>query len=153
MALRSILTVPHAALRTKCEPIVDFDNDDLSTLVDDMFETMYAAPGRGLAASQIGVLQRVFVMDSTWKTGGRTPRVFINPEIKSCSDEKAVLEEGCLSIPDHLIEVSRPAQVELKWQDLQGNAQAGWFDGFEAACVQHERDHLDGILCTDYTGD
>lgn len=152
MALRSILTVPHAALRAKCTPVVDFD-DDLSALIDDMFETMYAAPGRGLAASQIGVLQRVFVMDSTWKTGERTPRVFINPEIKSRSDESAVLEEGCLSIPDRLIEVSRPAQVELTWLDMQRNAQTGWFDGFEAACVQHERDHLDGILCTDYTGD
>lgn len=152
MVVRSILTVPHAALRARCAPVVEFDSD-LSTLVDDMFETMYAAPGRGLAASQIGVLHRVFVMDSTWKTGERTPRVFINPEIKSRSEEKAVLEEGCLSIPDRLIEVSRPAQVELTWQDLQGNAQTGWFDGFEAACVQHERDHLDGILCTDYTGD
>ena len=151
MALRGILTVPHDDLRAECAPVEEF-GPELSALIRDMFETMYAAPGRGLAAPQIGVRHRVFVMDATWKDGERTPMVFVNPELVESSNTYSVLEEGCLSIPDQTSLVSRPSRVLLAWQDAQGVGQSGWFDGFSAACVQHERDHLDGILCTDYEG-
>ena len=110
---------------------------------------MYAATGRGLAAPQIGVLRRLFVMDATWKDGEATPRVFINPEVVRASEEMASCEEGCLSIPGDPVEVTRPAEVTLRWMALDGSACEESFAGFEAVCVQHETDHLDGILCTD----
>jgi len=141
--------VPDPVLRAVCAPVTVFDAE-LAALAKNMLDVMYAASGRGLAAPQVGITQRMFVMDATWKQGVPDPQVFVNPELADCSDEVAVLAEGCLSIPDRTSRVARPAQVTLRWQDLDGALQVGTFTGFAAACVQHERDHLDGILCTDY---
>tara|TARA_R110002051_G_scaffold1008_7_gene4994 strand:- start:2962 stop:3414 length:453 start_codon:yes stop_codon:yes gene_type:complete len=140
---------PDPVLREVCKPVTEFDAA-LEDFAAEMLAVMYAAPGRGLAAPQIGVTHRIFVMDATWKSGDPTPMVFVNPEIVSVSDEIYVTEEGCLSIPDRTVRVARPARVEMRWQDLDGDAQTGMFDGFSAVCVQHERDHLDGVLCIDY---
>ena len=116
----------------------------MSVLIDDMFETMYAAPGRGLAAPQLGVMQRIFVMDELWKTGTPTPMVFINPEITAVSNELITNQEGCLSIPGVLLDIARPLEVTLGWTDLDGAVRSQTFGGFAAACVQHELDHLNG---------
>lgn len=141
--------VPDPVLRAVCAPVMVFDAK-LAAIAKDMLDVMYAAPGRGLAAPQVGITQRVFVMDATWKDGTPDPQVFVNAEMVECSEEIVVMAEGCLSIPDRTSRVARPAQVTLRWQDLDGAPQTGTFTGFAAACVQHERDHLDGILCTDY---
>ena len=141
--------LPDPVLRQVCAPVTDF-NEALEDVVAEMLAVMYAAPGRGLAAPQVGIAERIFVMDAAWKTGDPSPMVFINPEIISLSDEMAVNDEGCLSIPNRTSRVARPARVEMRWQNLDGDKQTGAFDGFEAACVQHERDHLDGVLCIDY---
>jgi peptide deformylase len=146
---RPILTVPDAALRAVCVPVTVFD-DALADLSKEMFAAMYAAPGRGLAAPQIGVLQRIFVTDVTWKTGEGTPRVFVNAEIVRSNVALAVNDESCLSIPMLTVAVPRPRDVLLRWQDLDGVAHTELFDGTAAVIVQHERDHLNGILCTDY---
>lgn len=129
--------------------MTEFDAD-LSALVDDMFDTMYDAPGRGLAAPQIGVLSRVFVMDATWKDGPGEPIALINPRITWASQNMAVLEEGCLSIPDTPRNVARPDKVRVVWQDVKGDWHEAGFDGFAAAVVQHEADHLDGRLILDH---
>lgn len=144
-----IRQVPDAILRRLCTPVAAFDAD-LAQLHDNMLATMYAAPGRGLAAPQVGVTQRLFVMDVTWKEGTPTPQVFVNPEVLEVSDDVVTQDEGCLSIPGDLVPVTRPASVSLRWQDLDGLTHNGQFSGFSAACVQHEIDHLNGILCTDY---
>jgi peptide deformylase len=115
-----------------------------------MLDAMYAAPGRGLAAPQVGVTQRLFVMDTTWKDAAPTPQVFVNPQIIWCSETATTMDEGCLSIPGQLVPVTRPAEVDLRWQSLDGTTQQARQTGFAAACVQHEVDHLDGILCTDH---
>ena len=141
--------LPDPVLREVCTPVTVFD-EALEDVVAEMLAVMYAAPGRGLAAPQVGVTRRIFVMDATWKSGDPTPMVFINPEIVSASKEMAVNDEGCLSIPHRTVRVARPARVEMRWQDLDGAAQTGMFEGFAAVCVQHERDHLDGVLCIDY---
>ena len=119
-------------------------------LVTDLLDTMYDAQGRGLAAPQIGVLSRVFVMDAAWKTGEPAPMAFINPEILWTAPESQVNEEGCLSIPDLPRHIARPARVEVMWLDASGAQQRGAFDGFEAACICHETDHLNGVLILDY---
>lgn len=150
MAVRRLRLIPDPVLQTVCTPVTSFD-DALAALTRDMFETMYAATGRGLAAPQVGQTQRVFVMDALWKQADPTPMLFVNPEIVSRSAQMAVLEEGCLSIPDVLVRVARPDEVSLRWQDLDGVWQTQSFTGFEAACVQHEMDHLDGVLMTDKT--
>ena len=147
--IRDIVMDPDPRLRAFCAPVLGVD-DALHGLIADMFETMYAAPGRGLAAPQVGVLQRVFVMDATWKTEAATPLVFVNPEILSRSSETQVNEEGCLSIPDHPVQVTRPAGIEVMWLDADGAQRRGAFDGFEAACICHEMDHLDGVLILDH---
>lgn len=144
-----IRLVPDDVLRVVCDPVQVFDAD-LAQLSDAMLATMYAAPGRGLAAPQIGVTKRLFVMDVTWKDGTPAPQVFVNPERIDVSDTVVTQDEGCLSIPGDPTPVTRPAEVELRWQRLDGVAQTGRFTGFAAACVQHEIDHLNGILCTDY---
>ncbi|MFT5066706.1 MAG: peptide deformylase [Yoonia sp.] len=141
--------VPDPVLRAVCTPVTVFDAA-LTALAEDMLTVMYAAPGRGLAAPQVGIAKRIFVMDATWKDGTPAPQVFVNPEMVKCSDAVAVLTEGCLSIPDQTSRISRPAEVTLRWQDLNGASHTGTFTDFSAACVQHERDHLDGVLCTDY---
>ena len=148
MAVRPILLLPDARLRQSCAAVTQFDAG-LKQIADDMLETMYAAPGRGLAGPQIGVMQRIFVMDVGWKEGRPSPLVCLNPVIKDASGT-AVNTEGCLSILNHPVRISRPAMVRMAWQDLAGRQCEGFFEGFAATCAQHERDHLDGILCIDY---
>lgn len=149
MTQRAILLYPDPVLRSICAPVTMFDTA-LRLLGDEMFQVMYAATGRGLAAPQIGDLRRVFVMDAGWKEGRPSPMIFVNPELVATSVDEVMQEEGCLSIPDQKVYVARPSEVTLRWQDLSGASQTGSFDGFQAVCVQHEMDHLDGILCIDY---
>ncbi len=147
---RSILIHPDPRLKKVCAPVTDL-SDELRQLADDMLETMYDAPGIGLAAPQIGVLDRLIVMDCV-KEEGETPRplIMFNPEIIASSDETNVYEEGCLSIPEQYAEVTRPKVVEVAWIDRDGNAQQETFDDLWATCVQHEIDHLNGKLFIDY---
>ncbi|WP_417713627.1 peptide deformylase [Pseudophaeobacter arcticus] len=147
MALLPILQWPDAGLSTPCALVAP--QEDLGTLIADMFQTMYAAPGRGLAAPQVGVLQRVFVMDATWKDGPGTPLAMINPEILTFGAELATGDEGCLSIPGVMAPVLRPSSVTLRWQDEARCWQTGTFEGFAARCIQHEYDHLDGLVTLD----
>ena len=149
MADLQLRVLPDPVLRTVCTRVTVFDAM-LAALVKDMFAVMYAASGRGLAAPQVGISKRIFVMDETWKDGPPEPQVFVNPEIVMCSNFAAVMVERCLSIPDKFSRVARPAEIRLCWQNLDGALHADKFTDFSAACVQHERDHLDGILCTDY---
>ena len=122
-------------------------------LADDMLETMYDAPGIGLAAPQVGVLQRLLVMDCVKEEGALPrPMALINPEVTWTSDEMSTYEEGCLSIPEQYADVDRPTEVKVRWTDLDGNPQEEQFDGLWATCVQHEIDHLNGKLFIDYLG-
>jgi len=147
MAVLPILRWPDPRLATPCEPVAA--GEDLSPLIADMFQTMYDAPGRGLAAPQVGVMVRLFVMDATWKEGGKSPEVMINPRVLDRSPETETGEEGCLSIPGVSTHIERPARVEMEWTDVQGTVQRRWLDGFAARCAQHELDHLDGIVTFD----
>ncbi|MEP2716786.1 peptide deformylase [Pseudophaeobacter sp.] len=146
MARLPILQWPDPGLSTLCTPVGE---EDLTGLIADMFETMYAAPGRGLAAPQVGVLKRLFVMDATWKEAPGTPLVMINPEILSFGTDQEPGDEGCLSIPGVLASVQRPTTVSLRWQDQDRSWQSGSFDGFAARCIQHEFDHLEGLVTFD----
>ncbi len=150
MALRNILIHPDPRLKKVATPVATV-NDDLRRLADDMLETMYNAPGIGLAAPQIAVMSRMLVMDCA-KEDNATPEpmVLINPEVTWHSEEKNVYEEGCLSIPEQYAEVERPTEVEVTWTDLDGQSKRERFDGLWATCVQHEIDHLDGKLFIDY---
>ncbi len=150
MTKRAILIHPDPRLKKLCDPVADL-SDELRVLADDMLETMYDAPGIGLAAPQIGVLQRLIVLDCV-KEDGEAPRpmVMFNPQIIASSDDTNVYEEGCLSIPDQYAEVTRPAEVSVSWIDRDGNPQQDDFDGLWATCLQHEIDHLDGKLFIDY---
>lgn len=148
MAVLSLRTVPDPVLREICTPVVHFDTA-LVALKTDMLDSLYAAKGRGLAAPQVGITQRIFVMDATWKQGTLSPVVFVNPEILQVSESLVTQPEGCLSIPGETTQVCRPDQVRLRWQDIDGAWREADFTGFEAACTQHELDHLDGILITD----
>lgn len=147
--LLPILRWPDPRLSQLCVPAVL--DADLRALAADMLETMYAAPGRGLAAPQVGRLVRVFVMDVGWKTGDPTPLVFLNPELELLGT-RVLGPEGCLSIPGPVTEVERNAQVRARWTDLDGVAHDAIFDGFAAICIQHEFDHLNGILTLDRLG-
>ena len=149
MALRDILILPDKRLRLKSEPVKAVDKS-LRKLVDDMFETMYAAPGIGLAAIQIGVPQRVVTMDLAKKDDPNAPQVFINPEVTWKADEKSTYEEGCLSIPEYYEEVERPAAVRVKYLDLDGKPHEIEATGLLATCLQHEIDHTNGVLFIDY---
>jgi peptide deformylase len=149
MALRDILILPDKRLRLVCEPVKAIDRE-IKTLVADMFETMYEAPGIGLAAIQVGVPRRVVTMDLAKKEDEKEPRVFINPEILWTSEEKATYEEGCLSIPEFYEDVERPAQVRVKYLDLEGQVQELEASGLLATCLQHEIDHLNGVLFIDH---
>jgi len=152
MALRPILTLPDPRLRLKCAPVAVVD-DKVRALMDDMFETMYDAPGIGLAASQIGVLQRVMVVDIAKRqdeSASANPMCFVNPEIVWASEELSVYEEGCLSIPEFYEEVERPAKVQVKYLDREGKACEIEADGLLATCLQHEIDHLNGVLFIDH---
>jgi peptide deformylase len=143
-----IVRWPDGRLSTPCAPAGDPD-DTLRRLAADMLETMYAAPGRGLAGPQVGVLRRVFVMDVAWKDGDPEPMVFLDPEIVWSSPETRTGTEGCLSIPGVTAEVERAAEIEVTWRDLDGARHARRFDGFAAICIQHETDHLDGLVTFD----
>lgn len=147
---RNILLHPDPRLKKVATPIDDI-SDDLRNLADDMLETMYAAPGIGLAAPQIGILQRLVVLDCV-KADEETPRplVMFNPEIVASSDETNVYEEGCLSLPEQFADVTRPAEVEVKWLDKNGKEQQEVLTGLWATCAQHEIDHLNGKLFIDY---
>ncbi|MEQ8284500.1 peptide deformylase [Thalassospira sp.] len=149
MALREILIVPDPRLKKECEPVTDV-NDEIRQLLDDMLETMYAAPGIGLAAPQIGVMKRVVVMDVSDEEEKSKPLKMINPEIIWESEEMAVYQEGCLSIPDQYADVERPAEVGMRYLDENGKEHEIEADGLLATCIQHEIDHLDGVLFTDY---
>ena len=147
---RPILIHPDPRLKKVCVPVADI-SDDLRMLADDMLETMYDAPGIGLAAPQIGILQRLIVLDCVKEEGeAARPLVMFNPKIIAASDETNVYEEGCLSIPEQYAEVTRPKVVEVEWMDRDGKARHETFDGLWATCVQHEIDHLDGKLFIDY---
>jgi peptide deformylase len=149
MAKRDILIIPDPKLRLKSEPIKAIDKE-LRALVDDMFETMYEAPGIGLAAIQIGVPRRVVTMDLAKKDEAKAPQVFINPEVIWKSDEKSVYEEGCLSIPEYYEEVERPTSVKVKFLDLEGKEHEIEANGLLATCLQHEIDHTNGVLFIDH---
>jgi peptide deformylase len=149
MATRDILILPDKRLRQKSEPVKKIDSATRK-LVDEMFEAMYAAPGIGLAAIQIGVPKRVVTMDLSKKEGEQKPQVFVNPEIVWASDETATNEEGCLSIPEYYEEVERAAQVTVKYLDLDGKPQEVKANGLLATCLQHEIDHLNGVLFIDH---
>jgi peptide deformylase len=149
MALRDILILPDKRLRLVSKPVPKIDAE-IRRLVDDMFETMYEAPGIGLAAIQVGVPKRVITMDLAKKDDPREPRVFVNPQILWRSEEKAIYEEGCLSIPEYYEEVERPSKVRVKFLDLDGAEQELEASGLFATCLQHEIDHLDGVLFIDH---
>ena len=149
MAMRDIIIIPDKRLRLKSEPVKAIDKP-LRKLVDDMFETMYAAPGIGLAAIQIGVAQRVVIMDLAKKDDPPQPQVFINPEVIGISAEQSTYEEGCLSIPEYYEEVARPSTVKVKYLDLDGKPREIEASGLLATCLQHEIDHTNGVLFIDY---
>jgi peptide deformylase len=172
MAILPIIEAPDPRLKQVSTPVETFDSA-LESLVADMFETMYDAPGIGLAAIQVGVPLRIVVIDLQERDGEpeadacgdvdcdhdhghghapavRTPRVFINPEIVDPSEELSVYKEGCLSVPEVFAEVERPAQLTLRWQDLKGECHEETMDGLMATCIQHELDHLEGILFIDH---
>ena len=154
MAIRPILEVPDPRLRETSKPVDSFDKT-LRVLVADMFETMYEAPGIGLAAIQVGVPLRVLVIDlqEPAEEGGepvKDPLVFINPEILEHSDQDVPYNEGCLSVPDQYAEVDRPDRIKARWQDLDGKAHEQSIEGMLATCLQHEMDHLNGVLFIDH---
>ena len=148
MSLLPIRLWPDPVLARRAEPITAFD-EDLRRLASDMFETMYAAPGRGLAAPQVGILKRLFVMDVTWKEGARSPMVCINPRILWRSEAVVTGPEGCLSIPGVVTEVPRAAEIRLGWMGLDEVGYEAHLTGFAAICAQHEYDHLDGVVTFD----
>jgi peptide deformylase len=154
MAIRPIVEVPDPRLREISKPVEDVD-DELRALVSDMFETMYDAPGIGLAAIQVGVPKRVLVIDlqEPEEEGGepvRDPRVFINPEILQTADQEVPYTEGCLSVPDQFAEVERPDRIRARWMDLDGKVREEEIEGLLATCLQHEMDHLNGVLFIDH---
>ncbi len=153
MAIRPIIEVPDPRLKLVSRPVVTFDAA-LAELVADLFETMYAAPGIGLAAIQVGVPLRVLVIDLQEPGDDgepvRNPRVFVNPQILEASAETAVYNEGCLSVPDIYADVDRPARVRARWQDVEGGLHEAELDGLLATCLQHEIDHLDGVVFLDH---
>jgi peptide deformylase len=149
MAIREIITLPDKRLRLVSKPIEKM-TAELRQLADDMFETMYEAPGIGLAAIQVAVPQRLITMDLSKKDEAAKPIVLINPEIVWSSKDMAIYEEGCLSIPEYYEEVERPASVRFRYTDLDGNTHEEEATGLFATCVQHEIDHLNGKLFIDY---
>ncbi len=149
MPIREIIKLPDPRLRAKCEPVTEV-TDEVRALLDDMLETMYDAPGIGLAASQIGVLKRLVVIDVAKDEEPKNPIFLVNPEITWTSDEANVYEEGCLSIPDYYEEVERPSACRVRFLDRNGREQDLACEGLLATCVQHEVDHLNGVLFIDH---
>jgi peptide deformylase len=148
MALLPIITAPDPRLKRVATPVESVD-DDVRRLMDDMLETMYAAPGVGLAAPQVGVLKRVIVADVARTGEEPQPMCLANPEIVGASEEISVFEEGCLSLPEHFAEVKRPDKVRIRYLDYENEIREQDMDGFLATCIQHEIDHLDGVLFVD----
>ena len=149
MTIRPLVILPDARLRLASEPVGPV-TDEIRTLAADMLETMYDAPGVGLAAIQIGVPKRVVTIDTSKDENDRQPQVFLNPEIVWSSEEKRVYDEGCLSIPKYYGEVERPDRVRVRFRDLDGAEREIEADGLLATCIQHEIDHLDGVLFIDH---
>ena len=149
MSVRTILTEPNKLLR-QVSKIVDKVGNEERSLMDDMLDTMYNAPGIGLAAIQVGVPKRIIVMDISRDEDKKEPRYFVNPVIKNRNKEKAKYEEGCLSVPDQFAEIERPNTCEVEYLDYHGKKQLLKADGLLATCIQHEMDHLEGILFIDY---
>jgi len=149
MALIKILTEPNKILRQQSLPVEKVDGE-LQKLIDDMLETMYAAPGIGLAAIQVGVPKRVIVLDIASKDEPKNPMCFINPEIIEKSETNSSYEEGCLSVPGQFAEIDRPSKCYLKYLDYYGQPKELKAEGMLATCIQHEMDHLEGILFIDY---
>ena len=149
MALRQILIEPNKILRQK-SALVEKVDGDLQKLMDDMLETMYAAPGIGLAAIQVGVPKRVIVLDIASREEKKNPMFFINPEIINRSNNNSTYEEGCLSVPGQFAEIDRPDKCHIKYLDYYGKSQEIKAEGMLATCIQHEMDHLEGILFIDY---
>ncbi len=153
MAVHKIVEIPDPRLRTISTPVAAVD-DEVRTLIDDMFDTMYASRGIGLAAIQIGVAKRILVMDlqEEGEDGKpvREPRVFINPEIVETADDSNIYNEGCLSVPDQYAEVERPASCRVRWLDRDGAQHEEQLDRLLATCIQHEMDHLEGIIFIDH---
>jgi len=149
MALKQILTEPNSILRMK-SLLVDKVDIELQKLMDDMLETMYAAPGIGLAAIQVGIPKRVIVLDIAQKDGPKNPLFFVNPEIIEKSENNLTYEEGCLSVPGQFAEIDRPDKCYIKYLDYHGQPQEIRAEGMLATCIQHEIDHLEGILFIDY---
>lgn len=149
MTIRPILTAPDPRLKAVSEPVAKVD-DEIRKLADDLLDSMYAADGIGLAAVQVGVPKRMLVMDIAQANGGREPMVFINPKIFWASEEMAKAEEGCLSVPEIWDDVERPAKIRAEYQDRDGKVQTLEADGLLACCLQHEMDHLDGVLFLDH---
>jgi len=148
--IRPILIHPDPRLKKPCDPVTGI-TDEVRQLAAEMLETMYDAPGVGLAAPQVGVMKRIVVMDCA-KNGPPEPLVLINPEKVWLSEDVTISEEGCLSIPDQYAEVARPSLVTVRWTDLDGAEQERTFEGLWSVCAQHEIDHLDGKLFIDYLG-
>lgn len=149
MTIKPIIKVPDPVLRQTSEEIERID-DELRALIDDMFETMYDAPGVGLAAVQVGIPRRLLVLDVAGKEDAPAPICMINPVIEQLGDQPRVYEEGCLSLPDVLVEIERPAQVQVRYTDREGKEQVLEADGLLATAVQHEIDHLNGKLIIDF---
>jgi peptide deformylase len=149
MSTRPIITLPDPVLRQVSVPIERVD-DELNRLIDDMFEAMYAAPGIGLAAVQVGIPKRLFVLDTADEGEEKRPMVFINPEIVSLGPEMRMFEEGCLSIPDFKVEIERPSTLKVRYRDRQGEQQELNADGLLATAIQHEHDHLEGKMIIDF---
>ncbi len=146
---RKIIVEPDPILRKKSEPL-ELVNDDTKKLLDDMLKTMYAAPGIGLAAVQIGILKRIIVIDISKKEDEKKPIFLINPEIIFQSKKTSLFEEGCLSIPGHFAEIERPANCKVKYIDYEGKQAELNAEGLLSTCIQHEIDHLNGVLFIDY---
>ena len=149
MALRQILTEPNKILRQKSLSVEMVDKD-LQNLMDDMLETMYAAPGIGLAAIQVGIPKRVIVLDIAQKEGTKEPIFLVNPEIIQKSKNNLTYEEGCLSVPGQFAEIDRPDKCHIKYLDYHGEKKEIKAEGMLSTCIQHEMDHLEGILFIDY---
>ena len=145
MSVLPILLWPVPRLSQAAAPVGAI-TEEIRSLAADMLETMYDAPGRGLAGPQVGAMLRLFVMDTDWTEGTPAPRVFLDPEVLELSDETVEMTEGCLSIPDVTVTVTRPAGLRLAWTDLDGRRQSGALDGIAARCALHELDHLNGLV-------
>ena len=150
MAIREILTIPNPILKQVSTPVEGGVTDEVRALMDDMLETMYAAPGIGLAAVQIGVPKRIIVMDLGGPNDEKQPKYFLNPEIVETIEETQPYEEGCLSVPDYYDEVERPARCLIRYLDYDGNQVEEWAEDLYAVCIQHEMDHLEGTLFIDH---